>query len=268
MAPDISRWLLAFTAASIVGLVAHRRRSLSVNGMLAAIATGTLLVGTAGWWAGLLLVTFFVSSSVLSRNDTGHQARGAERDAVQVLANGGVALLAGIAFAFTTSSGWIAVLAGSIAAAASDTWSTEIGRTSRSQPRLITTGRTAQAGTSGAVSGKGLVGALLAATLIGFLASFGWQLGALPGSIAPLSGFLAVTIGGVAGSLLDSLLGATVQNQRWCDMCSTRTEQRVHRCGTATRSVRGASWIDNDVVNVCCVITGGVVSWSIVSLMN
>jgi uncharacterized protein (TIGR00297 family) len=264
MPDQLSQWILAFAAATIVAIVARSRRSLSRSGALAAAGTGTILVGTGGWWAGVLLVSFFLSSSILSRTGANRhaiaQARGAERDAVQVLANGGITLASSVLFALTGASGWIAALAGSLAAANADTWSTEIGRTSTTPPRLVTSWRTVPAGTSGAVSARGLGGALGGGALIGVLAATGWQWNLLPGDIDALPGLLAVTIGGFAGSLADSLLGATVQDRRWCETCKKETEQRIHRCGTRSRHVGGVPWIDNDVVNVSCAITGAAVA--------
>lgn len=265
MSTDLVHWLLAFVAATLIALAARSRRSLSASGMIAAIVTGTILVGTAGWWAGLLLVLFFASSSVLSHIDAKRssiaQARGSERDAVQVLANGGVALAAAMILILSGQDEWSLVLAGAIAAANADTWSTEIGRTSRSLPRLLTTGRRVSAGTSGAVSLRGLAGALGGGALIAGPAALGWWAGWLPGSFPPLAGLVGITVAGVAGSLWDSLMGATVQDQRWCDTCQKITEQRVHRCGTPTRNVRGFEVITNDIVNVTCTLVGGGVGW-------
>lgn len=272
MAPDLTRWILAALAAGVVVLLARARRSLSRDGAAAAFTMGTIMVGAAGWWSGLVVVAFFLSSSVLSHigqsKSTISQARGAERDAVQVLANGGVALLAAILHGLTGEPGWIVILAGSLAAANSDTWSTEIGRTSRTLPRLITTGRRVPAGTSGAVSERGLAGAFGGAASIALLAAAGWTLDLLPGHLETIPLLLGLTVGGFAGSTLDSLLGATVQDGRWCDTCEKATEQRTHRCGTRTRSVRGVSWIDNDVVNVTCAATGGLIAWGVVSLLT
>lgn len=272
MAPEPTHWLLALLAATAIAGAARSRRSLSRSGTVAAIFLGTLLVGTAGWWAGVLLVAFFASSSILSRpgsrSHEATQARGSERDAVQVFANGGVALTAALLYAATGHTAWIVVIAGAIAAANADTWSTEIGRFSPSQPRLITTGRLVETGTSGAVSVHGLAGALGGGALIGTLAATGWSAGWLPGEVGMLVAFLAVTLGGISGSLLDSLLGATVQDQRWCDTCKKLTEQHVHRCGTPTRSIRGLRWLDNDVVNAACSAGGAAIALIVVMLLQ
>ena len=59
---------------------------------------------------------------------------------------------------------------------------------------------------------------------------------------------------------MDSLLGATVQSRRWCDVCNRATERHVHDCGATTRHVAGARWIDNDMVNFLSGAFGGLLS--------
>ncbi len=263
MSPELLHWPLGFLAALAVAGTARKRRSLSVDGTVAAIALGTLLVGLSGWWAGILIVVFFASSSVLShtnKTESIDQVRGSERDAVQVLANGGIALLAAVLYAATGNGMWMTLLAGSIAAVNADTWSTEIGRTSRSLPRLITTGKTVPAGTSGAVSRRGLFAALSGAALIGVVSWIGWCTGWLPDTDSATLSAVAVIAGGFAGSLVDSLLGATIQEQRWCDTCGKHTEARIHRCGTLTRPIRGLRHVNNDIVNLSCGASGAIVA--------
>lgn len=270
--PDpILHWTLAIAAAATVAGAARARRSLSNDGAFAALIMGTVIVGLAGWWAGFLLVTFFVSSSLLSHSNKSKriaavQARGEERDAVQVVANGGFALLGAVLFGITGHPAWIALLAGSIAAANADTWSTEIGRTSPSRPRMVTTWRSVAAGTSGAVSRRGVAGALGGGALIGILAAIGSHWDLLPAQASWFVALIGISLGGFLGSMLDSLLGATVQDQRWCESCQKGTEQRLHRCGTKTVSIRGIPWIDNDVVNAACAGFGGIVAAIAMSL--
>lgn len=264
---DSTRWLLALGGAMLIAVGAYGLRALSGSGMTAAIVLGTSIVGLAGWWAGFVLITFFLSSSLLSRVGRNHirvdAARGSRRDAVQVMANGGVALLCAAAYQSTAHPAWLLALAGSIAAANADTWSTEIGRTSHTLPRLVTTGRQVPGGTSGAVSARGLVAAASGATLIGLLAGIGAEANWFPISQSWAMSTVVVGTAGLAGSIVDSILGATVQEQRWCDVCEKRTERQIHRCGTPTRPLSRMPRISNDVVNLACVFAGGVLGLGI-----
>ena len=70
-----------------------------------------------------------------------------------------------------------------------------------------------------------------------------------------------LVLAGVVGSLVDSLLGATVQDVRWCDACSRETERRVHRCGRSARPLRGFSWLGNDTVNVVATAAGALLAF-------
>ena len=77
---------------------------------------------------------------------------------------------------------------------------------------------------------------------------------------------LAVGLGGIAGAVADSALGATMQERRWCPTCSMASEQLVHTCGTSTSLAGGAAWMDNDTVNLLSTVVGGAVAALVASL--
>lgn len=262
--PDPARLLLVFIAACIIAGFAWKFRSLGASGFLAATILGTVVVGGAGWWSGVLLISFFVSASTLSTTIHASTAvstdRGNQRDAVQVAANGGVIFLIAITYACTAEPAWLFAIAGAIAAASADTWSTEIGRLSSSSPRLITTGRRVPTGTSGAISATGLAGAVTGAALIALVTVAGNVVGFFPTHIGWETTMITLTVAGFGGSLLDSLLGATIQEKRWCPECKKHTEKRIHTCGTPTRLTGGLRWVSNDVVNVSCTIVGATIA--------
>jgi uncharacterized protein (TIGR00297 family) len=161
----------------------------------------------------------------------------------------------------------LAAFAGIMATVNADTWATEVGVLSKKPPRMITTFEPVEPGTSGGVTPLGTLATLGGATAIGlslilFLAVDGIFGGAgfgmAGGSILAL--IAAAGIGGLAGSLFDSLLGATVQSIYFCPTCDKETEKRLHTCGTQTESARGWRWLNNDLVNFLSSIVGGVIA--------
>jgi len=169
---------------------------LTPRGAVAALAVGVATVYGFGWRGAVLLLAFFVPSSLLTRAVEG----GRRRNERQVIANGGIAALAALA------GSWV-WFAGALAAATADTWATEIGSHARTPPRLITTWTRVPAGTDGGMTLLGTAGGIAGA---GFMAGVSYVLGQ---RAAP-----AIAAAGVVGMLLDSLLGATVQRKvPWMD---------------------------------------------------
>ncbi|MFQ5946537.1 MAG: DUF92 domain-containing protein [Anaerolineae bacterium] len=233
--------------------------ALTPSGFLGAVAVGTLIFGLGGWTWGVLLILFFVSSSALTRFRelekrplAGKFAKGRRRDLGQTMANGGVGALLAVAQALQPNGLWTAAFVGSMAAVNADTWATEVGTLSPIEPRLLSTGRRVPAGTSGAVSPLGTAASFAGALLIGIagMALFAVdRLSAGAGSSLKTWALPAGLVGGLGGSLVDSLLGATVQRVNWCPSCQVETERAVHDCGTETRHLRGWAWLGNDAVN-------------------
>lgn len=256
----------------VIGGLGYWRRSLTPGGWLGAILIGTATAGLGGWTWGLLVVVFFVTSSALShwrrtvkeRQMDGSVAKGGQRDLLQTLANGGVPAALAVFYALQPSSGVFAAALGAIATVTADTWATEIGTLSTAPPRLITSGRPAPPGTSGAISRLGLLatagGALLIGT-VGFVAEL-LIVSAWAGWIVP-----AAFVGGVSGAMADSVMGATVQRVNHCPRCQLDTERDVHSCGTPTHHRRGLLWLDNDWVNFLSAVVGAAAStltWALV----
>jgi uncharacterized protein (TIGR00297 family) len=253
----LARAVIGAGLSAVAALTAHRTRTLSTSGAIAAAVVGTISIA-AGWSWGALLLTMFISASALSRLGERRKAgrvgqiveKGAERDLGQVLANGGVYAGAALGSLVTPSPMWLAIGAGALAASAADTWATEIGTLVAGRPISIISGRKVEPGTSGGVSLAGTAAGVLGALFMG---------GATVLANWPVP-FVAVAIGGIAGALADSLLGATVQERRWCERCATSTERLIHNCGTATRHAGGLVGFDNDAVNAVCSAVGALIA--------
>ncbi len=255
------RWLFGFVVAGAVATLAFQLRALTMSGAIAAIFVGGPIVATAGWWPGIVLVAFFATSSALSMYSSRHsgisdQVRGMRRDAIQVLANGGIPTLCAALSGLVTESGpWLVAMTSAVAGAASDTWATEIGRFNRSRPRLITTWKVAAAGTSGAISAIGTLGSIAGSLLIALVAAGGTLLGWTAGGTTAWEIVWIVTLAGFAGSILDSVLGATVQAHYRCPACDQPVETPIHRCGSPAVLIRGYRWMNNDTVNLVAILT-------------
>ena len=257
--------------AIVISLLALKTSSLSRSGAIAAAILGTIVFGLGGLPWAILLLSFFISSSALSqlfgkrrKKQLAEQfSKGSQRDAMQVVANGGVCgvfVLAHLAFP-ESAWPWLG-FAGTLAAVNADTWATELGVLSKSTPRLITTLKPAKRGTAGAVTLAGTLASLGGALLIALLAVIFWPVEAAPvsmGQIAIVFGIIGLA--GLAGSVLDSLLAATVQAIYTCPTCQKETEQHpIHSCGSPTTLKRGWPWLTNDWVNTACAAAGGVIA--------
>ena len=257
-----ARAIIGLAGAALISLAARKVRALSPSGAVAATAVGASIVSGSGFRGGAMVVAFFVSSTLLGRLPTTvrlEQRRGRERDAVQVIANGGVAAVMALASMVTrerTHSLLITGFGGAVAAATADTWATEIGSRSRTRPRSIVTWRQSAPGASGGVTLVGLIASAVGAALIAGLASTPFTSTSRQASRQ----VIPIVLGGFTGALVDSILGATVQEVRFCDACVVETEERVHRCGAQTRKTRGAPWCDNDTVNALATAAGATTS--------
>ncbi len=246
--------LIALALALTVTVPAWLLRWLSLSGAVAATVVGWATLATGGWKGAVVLLTFFVSSSALSRWKAERKTRmemlterGARRSMAQVLANGGVATLCMVLYGVTGDGRWWLAFAGAYAAANADTWSSEIGALSPSPPRHLLTGKAVLAGDSGGVTPLGFVSAGLGALLVALVA------GALyPLTVAQIG---IVALGGFAGSVVDSLLGASAQARYRCPACGEMVERPMH-CGHQATRVHGFRWVNNDTVNLLCTLTG------------
>jgi uncharacterized protein (TIGR00297 family) len=231
--------VLAAAVSLVVSLVAWQAGALTRSGAVAALAVGTAVLFGTGWPGAGVLAAFFVGSTLAGRAAV-HRGLAADpaaerRNARQVLANGAVAGVGALLERSLPGLGFWGMTT-ALAAASADTWATSIGAFSAADPRHLLSGRTVPRGTSGGVSLIGTFGALGGAVLVALT-------GALGGGGVPL--LVGGSTIGFVGMLLDSLLGATVQD----------------------RPLRGVQWLDNDGVNFLATafagLAGALVWWAL-----
>jgi uncharacterized protein (TIGR00297 family) len=223
-------------------------------------------------------LAFFVPSVVLSRLGRARKrelvdiGKGGARDALQVLANGGVATVCAVGWTFAHDPRWALAFAGAYAAATADTWATEVGTLARGLPRSILSLRPLPTGMSGGVTLQGTLAEVAGGVWIGIVAPLGIALAyaGAPGNVGWSMAYtqwwgiaalaLVIPLAGIIGSTVDSLLGATLQELRRCDACDRTCETDPHVCGQTTRLVRGIRGFSNDAVNLAATLAGAAVT--------
>ncbi len=262
--PDAAHIVFAAVAACAIAGAASAVRALSLSGAIAAIFVGFVVFGWGGYPGAAALLLFFGTSSALSRWGKREKAaltayeKGDQRDAGQVIANGGVAV---ICMAWSVieplSAAPVAALLGAIATANADTWATEIGTVlgpkGKKKPIVLATLYDGEPGQSGAVSWQGTLAALAGAALIAATVPL-WSVATLPDTL------IGVTVGGLAGSLFDSLLGGWLQVQYRDGVTGELTERETDANGHENPIERGQTWINNDAVNFLATAVGAIIA--------
>ena len=220
LSPSVPATGIAVALAVTVGFgyLAYALDTASIPGMVTGVLSGLLMIvlGGPGWFA--LLIAFFGGGGLATKFRYDRKCQrgiaeddGGARGSGNVLANAAVALGAVLGFAaapLVPIGGELFrfVFAGSIAAAMADTLSSEIGGL-YDTPRLITTLEPVPPGTDGGVTWQGVLAGLGGAALVAGLA-------ALVFGVTP-AGAAIIAAAGVAGMVVDSLLGALFEDRRF-----------------------------------------------------
>lgn len=226
---------------------------LTRGGAIGAVLLG-ILTGMSFGWKGILLIAVFFGTSnglgKLSKRKKQTEAeivqKGDRRDFAQVLANGGVAIISASLYYGSREPLFLVTFISSMAVATADTWASEIGPHSKTEPIHLLQGRRVNAGTSGAVSIIGTLGALSGSAIVAVCAIFLWN------DITWKDG-IYITMIGFVGAMVDTLLGGSIQAKYKCEECLIQTEKLFH-CGQKTRHYRGIRLINNDAVNFLSIL--------------
>ncbi|PNX97633.1 transmembrane protein 19-like [Trifolium pratense] len=190
-----------------------------------------------------------------------------EYDMIQVLSNSGIASVLVVAIWVLTEgkdrclnskdSALITSLIGGVighySCSNGDTWSSEIGVLSDDRPRLITTFKPVRKGTNGGVTKTGLLAAAAGGSVIGLSYVLLELLTVRCGSDRVAKQLLVIpvaTIAGLGGSIIDSLLGATLQ---FSGFCSIR-QKVVGKPGPTIKKISGLAILDNNAVNFVSIL--------------
>jgi uncharacterized protein (TIGR00297 family) len=247
--------------AALLSILSYRLHWLTLAGSFGQFVLGSLLFGVGGWPWAVPIIVFYVSSSLLTivfkeqrESAEIHYAKSSQRDLVQVLANGGLAGVLILVMAATGSPIAYGAYVASCAAACADTWATEIGTIFPGEPRLIVGFARVERGRSGAVSIAGTLACFAGSVTVG-LAGLAW----FPG-VEHWSWFSVVASAGIAGCVVDSILGATLQGQWRCQKCAKIVEKSTH-CSAPANPVSGFKFMTNDLVNFVSIVISALTAW-------
>ncbi|KAJ7956610.1 Transmembrane 19 [Quillaja saponaria] len=273
---EIIEWvqpLIAVFISTIIAIRAYKRKSLDFSGALSGFIVMSIHI-SVGYRFGAMLLVFFFTSSKLTKVGEEKKRRvdpefkeGGQRNWIQVLSNSGIAtVLVIIIWGLTGGqdeclnsrdstliTALISGIIGHYSCCNGDTWSSELGILSNDQPRLITTFQPVRRGTNGGVTKAGLLAATAAGSfiglsfvIVGFLtAKCTYDLALKQLLVIPIS-----AVAGLCGSVIDSLLGATLQFSGFC----TVRNKVVGKPGPTVKRISGLSILDNNAVNLVSIL--------------
>lgn len=208
-----NRIALAVGINALFAVLALGLKMINRSGAVAGFLLGVTIYLGYGWKSFLILLTFFVLGSVATRVGYASKARrgvaekrGGARSWREAIANS----LAGAFFAIlaiTThhEAASLVALVAAFAEAAGDTVSSEIGQWLSQRAYLIINFQPVPAGENGGISVGGTVAGFIAS---GMVVSVGFALGLC----GPRGAAIALGAA-IAGNLLDSVLGATIERR-------------------------------------------------------
>tara|TARA_R110002096_G_scaffold324349_3_gene518405 strand:- start:9399 stop:10142 length:744 start_codon:yes stop_codon:yes gene_type:complete len=213
---------IALILAGLFALVAFILNWLTIDGSKSAAIFGTIAYGLGGWQAALLVLVFFISASLFSKDTIStedHRSIKFRRTGAQVWANGFWFALWLMIWFITKEYLFLTAAVASIAAANADTWATELGNKAEGKTFLITTLERVKSGTDGGISISGSLAALAGSSLIAILF---WITFANSTTLS----LVLIIVAGVVGCFFDSFLGARYQGYIFSKNSETNVSAR------------------------------------------
>ena len=230
--PELHTIILICLFALILGVGAYWAKAADISAVISETIVGFLVIIFAGLSWFLLLLIFYLMGGGFTRYGYAKkeklgiaQSHGGARGYKNVFSNSLVPLAMAVFYGIYGNDLFVYAFIGSVATANGDTLASEIGETSSSKPRMITTLKETEPGVDGGVTLLGEGASLLGALIISILAA-----------ISGMTGLLGLVIGTSAGFLgtnFDSLLGATLQSR------GTLSNNGVNLAATAFGAIAG-----------------------------
>ena len=276
--------LLGCLAVAYMAIRAYKRSSLDTGGIAAAIVIG-IIHAIHPFRIIVLLLAFFLAGTRLThwggdiKADLLHQqSSGKGRTATQVLCNSAPATICALIHLMSSSPVFkhdllVYAIVAQYACSAADTFSSEIGILNDDWPVLITTFRKVPPGTNGAISVLGIIAALMGGSFIGVVAAI-----VIPcdGILVRFALMLVGTFAGLLGSLLDSVLGATLQRTVYDTQMKKVIELHGGQAVATTKEhedrnnfiVIGKDVLDNNMVNLVSAVMTMIITVATIMVIS
>lgn len=261
--------VVAACIATLLSVRGKKRGSLTTSGAISAFVVGFLTL-SCGYRFGTLLVGFYLTSTKLTKFkaewkqkiDTQYKPSGGGRSANQVLACSVLGVFICLIYFFCRGVDqpiafdqdpiaaflWCCYIS-HYACCNGDTWASELGVLSQTEPVLITSlHRRVPRGTNGGISLVGTVASAAGGASIG-LFFYLHSLIAFPSAALQ---YHAITLGfftGLLGSMIDSFLGATVQATWYDPDLKAIVAARKDDSSCCCKRICGRDWLSNEQVN-------------------
>ena len=274
-----SRWLFSILVPIILMIYGYRRKGVNKSGAALGLFVAVVLsIANHAFLA--CLATFFFSSSratkfrshLKKKFEADFKEGEGQRNWAQVLCNAGMAAQLALLYLLDCGSGerpidfshqyrssWLGIgIMSSFACSNGDTWASELATVlAKSDPFLITTRRRVPRGTNGGVTIIGLILSFLGGLLIGsayyLTVIYTVDKSILANSPKQYPIIIFGALAGLIGSLIDSLLGATIQY--------SGIDERgriVEVPGKNVKHICGTKIVDNHSVNLLSSILTGI----------
>ncbi|MEO8216665.1 MAG: DUF92 domain-containing protein [Acidobacteriota bacterium] len=225
--PGTSAWIWIGINAALA-VAGYAARSVSISGLIGGLVLGAIIILGGGWQLYLVLLAFFIIGSAGTRlgfdskSSLGVAQEGeGRRGFSHAFANAGLAAMIAALIPFSqypTEMLFLAAAAALVTATA-DTTASEIGQLLGRRAFLPLTFRRVERGTEGAISVEGTLAGAAAAFIVALVGVLGLR--SRIGGFMQASGspkfwdlVLILTVAGIVGSYLESVIGSWNRRQR------------------------------------------------------
>lgn len=248
----------------ILALFAYLKKAMTLPALTLAFIFSIIISYYGGILAFIILTTVFLSTALTKKiktttrqkiNESTTEKNGA-KDIFQIIANVATGVIFIIIYHFTNNKVFLVSYACIMAESMADSLASDIGVLSKKEPINIITLKPSSRGLSGNISMLGLISSLIGSLIIGIIFTLFNQ---------NLKYLVIILISSFMGTIIDSILGATIQVKFKCSKCQQITEKNEH-CHQKTVYLTGLKIFNNDLVNLSSNILTGLISLLILTI--